>query len=225
MKDLKNFDLNSFTFKYLKNKKMLFDNTLNGAMNLVNLTTEKDFYVDENNIFFNANGNFLYHFKKGNFKIKVNMLDIEDDEVNLVFYLFENNKIVKRLKARTKNRIALFCNLKFYFKKLNYNMDSFEFEISVNDDYNLFFNYVIEKENYEDLDTTVIEDNMNVYNILNKTEANVSQNNKKEMVTINPENGNLYISNYIVSDSSRVSILDRDIKLVKEDRLLVQFGA
>ncbi len=218
LKDLVGKNFNSFTFKLLKEKYLHFDNTLNGALNFINIFNNKSFYVNKKTELALIVGNFNNNNELGKYIIKYSVNEF-NDEVEVIFYLSKDNVILKRVKTYSMDRKVYFCNLEFNFYNYNYS-DSFEeFEINVVDSYNAFFENVFERDDYSNTTSFSFMEDSKEYSVNNKVETNISSKNKKEAMNIVSYNSNLYIKSYIETDSSRSSILDKEIALVdKENR-------
>ena len=218
LKDLLGKDFNSFSFKKLKAKHVHFDNTLNGALNFINIFNEKSFYVDTKTELALIVGNFNNNNKLGKYTIKYSVNEF-GDEVEVIFYLSKNNTIIKRVKSYSMDRKIYFCNLEFNFYNYNYSDSYEEIEINVVDNYNVFFENVFERDDYSNTTSFAFMDDSKEYSVNNKVETNISSKNKKETMNIVSSNSNLYIKSYIETDSSRSSVLDKEIALVdKENR-------
>lgn len=218
LKELMGKEFNSFVYKKLLSKHAHFDNTLNGALNFMNIFDNKDFYVDKKTELAFITGNFNYENLPGNYKIKYSVNKF-NDEVEVIFYLLKNNIVVKRVKAYSLDRKIYFCNLEFNFYNYEYSNSFEEIDIVVTDNYNAFFENVFERDDYSKATYFAFLEGSKEYLVNNKVETNISSKNKKETMNIVSSNSNLFIKSYIESDSSRSSILDKEIALVdKENR-------
>jgi hypothetical protein len=140
-----------------KNK---FDNTVNGGLNYFNTKVfnddtidnlsilrtnnqnKKDYLVNINDTYFNINGNFVYGYKKGNYKI-----EITSDTCSLYQLLGSDYVFEKSIKFDSINSFY-FCNLKFEYKRYNTLDKTITYYISSNDGYT-FVNKQIEAYSVE----------------------------------------------------------------------------
>lgn len=134
---------NNTFLEVFKNK---FDNTLNGGLNYfnakkidsVNISPElrasynadKDYHININDEYYSIKGNFVYNkFSKGDFKVEItketaSLFQFKDNVPTLVYRVYIPNY-----------KEFYFCNLKFTFKKFEFPLEPYSFDISSNSPY------------------------------------------------------------------------------------------
>lgn len=219
IKDVINF--NSFYFEKLLNKKMEFNNTFNGALNLINLENEKDYYINKKMNNFYVTGNFNNDYEKGSYIITVYINDFLNtlNELNVTFYLYKNNKLLKTVKTTTYNRLAFFSNLKFNFYRLYYLKDKESLSFEIADNYNIKFKKINIENNYEKFNIKNIENIPDkLYSATNKDIANHSIFSKKEEISIYLKENNLFLKDFIIDKNNTMFNKDLKLELIKDNK-------
>lgn len=189
-----------------------FDDTANGSLNYFDFYKNKDYRVDVDYRGIEIVGNFLHNYENGDFLIKLNVFpSSKGNEVELEALLYKGNKCLKRVKGKTVQRLFYFCNLKFQFYSYSYSKRTIELPVSINDEYSFMqmftpvaVNMDVELNNFEEIAS---RDQV----LFNEKE------NKKELVKIDYDDGNIVVRNFAKDSVERAFARDLKIKMVTDN--------